>query len=260
MSSRLIDQLNEAIEIGELITIIYDAGHAPGTKRRILPVRIAGPLVYAKSGIDLAIKTYRLDRITPCKDDHPAAWLDDAATPRQRAQRINPKDYFSSWAYDILPRDPKNPSIRREHLLSALGVTQREYIDKEKTTAARKHAKSEGRNASHVAVTTMEWAVSNPPALDFHEGDIFYPVNFPVTSLLPIQVIVVREFLEVHCVHVSTVGQLAGWRTTRDSPRDAFHILDTELATWLCTGTPPDHGRIGPGASYSETLRLSIEN
>ena len=36
----LAEHLQNSIETGELLTVIYHGGHAPGTKRKILPRRL----------------------------------------------------------------------------------------------------------------------------------------------------------------------------------------------------------------------------
>lgn len=230
----LIDQLHEAIETGELLTVIYHGGHVPGAKRRIVPRRIHEDLVYAKDFGETQIKTYKLDHLELSSDDAPVPWVHEVET-KQKFQKIDAAAYFAPWAYEI-----------RRALWPALGVNLREYVDKERTKAAREEAKQRGEvNLTRIAHRYLAYAVSGNPALDFHEGDMFPSRENDGISL---QVIGMGEYVEVHQIIVQSPAR-----------RLAFHVTDTQLAEWLRAGTPPLNSRIGRGQSYSEVLRFSIE-
>jgi hypothetical protein len=230
----LVEQLHEAIETGELLTVIYHGGHAPGAKRKILPRRIHEDLVYAKDFGETQIKSYKLDRMEISSDDAPAQWTHELAA-KQKFQKIDAAAHFTTWEFEI-----------HRALWPALGVELREYIDKERTKAAREEAKQRGEtNLTKIAHRYLAHAVSENPALDFHEGDVFRSKKNDGVSL---QVIGMGEYVEVHQIIIQSPAR-----------RLAFHVTDTELAAWLRTGKPPAHSRIGKGQSYSEILRFSIE-
>jgi hypothetical protein len=230
----LAEHLQNAIETGELLTVIYHGGHAPGTKRKILPRRLHEDLVYAKDFGETQIKSYRLDRMELSFDDAPVKWMHEVSA-RQEFQKIDAPAYFSEWEFEI-----------HRALWSALGITLREYIDKERTKAAREAAKQHGEgNLTKIAHRYLAHAVSENPVLDFHEGDVFPSKKSDGVSL---QVIAQGEYLEVHQIIIQSPPR-----------RLAFHVTDTELAAWLRTGNKPSNARIGKGQSYSEVLRFGIE-
>lgn len=236
-NTHLTLRLRESQETGEILTVIYHGGHAPGTKRRIIPRRLLNHTVYVKElGASSTIKIYRIDLIELCDDNAPVPWANEAIQTRPPAIKIDPVAYFQEWAFDI-----------HRSLWPALGVTLREYINPEKTKAARSAAKSRGTPEGElrkIAVRYLAHVMPQTKTLAFHEGDIFYSR----TTEAPIQIITCREFIEVH-------------RITNNIPaRQAFHITETELEVWLHTGVAPTDGRIGQGESYSEALRFSIEN
>lgn len=238
MLNTLIERLRNAIEDGEILTVVYLGGHSPGAKRRILPIRIAEHLLYARSIVSMAIKTYRLDEISVVDDDYSAPWIDETSESRQRATRVDPNQYFSSWVYRV-----------DKPLWPALGVSLREYVDKEKTTALRNSMQRSGTEHGGCALPTvkvMAYAVGNPPFLDFHEGDIFFPKR---PELPLIQVVAKRKLVEVHQID-----------NQPNCLRRAYQLIDTELIEWLRDGVVPQHARIDAARSYSEVLRFGIES
>lgn len=230
----LAEHLKNAIETGELLTVIYHGGHAPGAKRKILPRRLHEDLVYAKDFGETQIKSYKLDRIELSSDEAPAPWTHEL-TAKLKFQKINALDYFSEWEFEV-----------HRALWPALGVSLREYIDKERTQAAREAAKQLGEdNLTKIAIRYLAHAVSEIPVLEFHEGDVFPSKKRGGVSL---QVIAQGEYIEVHQIIIHSPPR-----------RLAYHVTDTELATWLQTGNEPSNARIGRGQSYSEVLRFGIE-
>lgn len=238
MLDSLTERLRNAIEDGEFLTVIYSGGNDPGTKRRILPLRIAGHLLYARSSASMAIKTYRLDSISLASDDNPAPWMQETPLGRQRATRIDPIDYFASWAYEV-----------SKALWPALGVSLREYVDKNKSAALRSSLAMEGygtRGSNLPTVKYLAYAVGDPPTFDFHEGDLFFPKG---QSLLPLQVVAIRKLIEVHQVD-----------TRPNRLRLSYQLINTELADWLREGVVPQYARIDASQSYSDVLRFSIKS
>ena len=244
MLKSLTERLSDAANDGEILTVIYTGGSSPGSKRRILPIRVAGHLVYARRSASLAIKSYRIDGLSIVDDDYPAPWMDETIQTRQRASIIeNPDAYFSSWGYDV-----------HKSLWPALGVTLREYVDKEKSAALRADAKRlVGSETVKRQVTAkyLAYAVSSPPVFDFQEGDLFFSAQ---NKLIALQVVARRKLLEVHLIELT--------REFGDADqvpcRFAYQLIDTEFAEWLRTGVAPIHARIDAAQSYSEVLRFSI--
>jgi len=239
MIDTVIERFTEAAKDGEMLTVVYSGGRSPGSKRRILPIRVAGHLLYARGDSSVAVKTYRLDGLSIVQDDFHAPWIDEATQGRQSSSIVDdPNIYFVSWEYVI-----------HKALWPALGVLLREYVDKEKAKALRAEAKIHGHR--YVAPKYLAYAVSNPPVLDFHEGDLFFSARNP---LLALQVVSRRKLLEVHQI---TFSQGAG-REVKDSIRLAYQLIDDEFAEWLQMGVVPAHAQIDPALSYSEVLRFSI--
>jgi hypothetical protein len=231
----LVEQLHEAIETGELLTVVYHGGHAPGAKRKIVPRRIHEDLVYAKDFGETQIKSYKLGRMELSSNDAPAPWVHELAA-KQTFQKIDAATHFSTWEFEI-----------HRALWPALGVDLRQYIDKERTKAAREEAKQRGEtNLTKIAHRYLAHAVSENPVLDFHEGDVFPSKKSEGVFL---QVIGMGEYVEVHQIIIQSPAR-----------RLAFHVTDTELAAWLRTGKTLANSRIGKGQSYSEVLRFNIED
>jgi hypothetical protein len=244
MLKSLTERLSEAANDGEILTVIYTGGSSPGSKRRILPIRVAGHLVYARGSSSLAVKSYRIDGLSIVDNDFSAPWIDETVQTRQRALIIeNPVAYFSSWAYEV-----------HKSLWPALGVALREYVDKEKSAALRADAKrlvGSGNVKRQVTVKYLAYAMSSPPVFDFQEGDIFFAAQ---NKLIALQVVARRKQLEVH--QIDLTQQLDD--AQQNPCRFAYQLIDIELSEWLRTGVTPIHARIDAAQSYSEVLRFSI--
>lgn len=239
MLNASIERFKEAAKDGEMLTVVYFGGHHPGSKRRILPIRVAGHLLYARNHSSLAVKTYRLDGLSIVQDDFNAPWIDETFQGRQPSSIIDdPNVYFRSWKYVV-----------HKALWPAFGVTLREFVDKEKARVLRAEAKRHGHR--YVAPMYLAYAVSRPPALDFQEGDLFFSARNP---LLALQVVARRKLLEVHQI---MVREEAG-EGVKASLRLAYQLIDDEFAEWLKTGVVPAHAQIDAAKSYSEVLRFSI--
>lgn len=239
-----LQYLTDAIGTGELLLAIYHGGHAPGSKRRIQPKKIATNLVYARDETDGRVKTFLIDKLELCAEDNPAPWTEDA-TKRQLGLKIDPDGYFAGWAYEMT-KHIDIPDSR--HFWSAMGVKLREYVDKEKTSIAKRAARERNepkQDIERIKIRYMAWAVAPLPDFDFHEGDLFYSTRGDA----PIQVVAIRDFIEVHRI-----------LATENPPRQAFQIASTELADWLRSGDIPLHARISPDLSYSDTLRYNIRD
>jgi hypothetical protein len=239
MLNSVIERFAEAAKDGEMLTVVYSGGSFPGSKRRILPIRIAGHLLYARNSPSLAIKTYRLDGLSVVHDDFNAPWIDEASETRQPVSIIDdPNLYFGSWEYLI-----------HKALWPALGVSLREYVDKEKAKVLRTEAKRHGHR--YVAPMYLAYAVSKPPVFDFQEGDLFLSARNPFQSL---QVVARRKLLEVHKIVVREEAR----NEVKDFLRLAYQLIDDEFAEWLQTGVAPAHAQIDAAKSYSDVLRFSI--
>ena len=234
-----IERFIEAAKDGEMLTVVYSGGHDPGSKRRILPIRVAGHLLYARNHSSLAVKTYRLDGLSIVEDDFNAPWIDETFQGRQPISIIDdPNVYFGSWQYVV-----------HKALWPALGVTLREYVDKVKAKILRAEANRYGHR--YVAPMYLAYAKSKPPLLDFQEGDLFFSAQ---NSLLALQVVARRKLLEVHQIRIrEETGE-----EVKGSLRLAFQLIDDEFAEWLQTGVVPAHAQIDAAKSYSEVLRFSI--
>lgn len=242
MLKSLVDRLSEAIDDGEVLTVTYSGGSSPGCKRKILPIRIAHHLVYARESSSLIVKSFYIDRLAIVDDDFSAPWLEEQRNTRQRATIIeDPVRYFSSWAYQI-----------HKSLWPALGVTLREYIDKKKPAqkdATTKHDQGGISVTNKTPTKYLAYAISTPPAFDFQEGDLFFSST---STQLALQVIAKRKLIEVHQI------KLGNNRLSDATCRAAFQLIDTELADWLRTGIVPAHACIDASQSYSDVLRFSI--
>ena len=239
MLNASIERFVEAAKDGEMLTVVYSGGHDPGSKRRILPIRVAGHLLYARDHSSLAVKTYRLDGLSIVGDDFSAPWIDETFQGRQPVSIIDdPNVYFGSWEYVI-----------HKALWPALGVTLREYVDKVNGKVLRAEAKRHGHR--YVAPKYLAYALSKPPILDFQEGDLFFSARNP---LLALQVVARRKLLEVHQI---VIHEGAGEKV-KSSLRLAFQLIDDEFSEWLQTGVVPAHAQIDAAKSYSEVLRFSI--
>jgi hypothetical protein len=232
----LRQKLSEAATNGEFLTCIYHGGHAPGTKRRLLPLRVLDGRTYAITDRDSTPKTYLLSKISQVADDAPVPWAHDVPDTKGRSIEVDPVVYFARWHYTIRPE-----------LFSAFGVVKRDFVDKEKTRVARSAATDRGLHPSHVSrvrIMRRAFSVMPLPLIDFRAGDIFYSDRAPA-----LQVMAIRKFVEIHLI------------ACRTQPRLAYHVSADELVEWLQSGPPDDAEdlRIGPWDSYSTALFDAIE-
>lgn len=56
-------QLEEAIQTGEILTVVYQGGSQPGTSRQISPIKIEGGKVRARCFSTNAVKLFNLDKV-----------------------------------------------------------------------------------------------------------------------------------------------------------------------------------------------------
>lgn len=157
------------------------------------------------------------------------------AKAKQKYIKVDASIHFGDWYFEVRPA-----------LWPALGVSLREYVDKEKTKMAKEEAQNRGeKNISGISIRYLSHAVAEQPAFDFHEGDVFPSKKMDGVTL---QVVAQSENIEVHQIIIHSTPR-----------RLAYHVTDAELAAWLRTGKEPTNARIGKGQSYSEILRYSIE-
>lgn len=157
------------------------------------------------------------------------------AKVKQKYIKIDAPTHFAGWHFEVRPA-----------LWPALGVSLREYVDKEKTKTAKEAAKSRGESdSSGISVRYLSHAIAEHPVFDFHEGDVFTSKK---SDGITLQVVTQGENIEVHQIIIHSTPR-----------RLAYHVTDAELAAWLRTGKEPTNARIGKGQSYSEVLRYGIE-
>jgi hypothetical protein len=237
-----IDRFADIAGTGEVITVIYKGGSAPGTKRKILVRKMQSESMEVVEYPRRAPKTYLVEKTTVVHDDHTAPWMPDDAG---RSVVVVPEEYFANWCYEI-----------RESLFPALGVTIRTFIDKEKSAVARDAAIRDGMPKAEatrrIRITFNAHAVSIPANFDFHEGDIFYRRDAEAES----------KYLQVLGVKTSEFDPLIEvHQTGPNGSRLAFHVSPQALADTLRTGQPfSDSTRIHRAQSLSESLRFSISD
>jgi hypothetical protein len=229
--------LIEAAGTGQLLTVIYQGGRAPGFKRRILIRSVEDDEMQVREFPAETPKTYLVSRTTVVGNDHPAPWLPEDAG---RVTAVVPETYFSEWAYFIPP-----------HFYSALGVNVRYVIDQDKTKPARDEAIALGMDrkeaTKRIKIMRREDAVSSPPSYDFHEGDLFYRRD----SAAWFQIVKIRTANE----QVGIEGHIPC-----SVGRKVFILSVDEVAHVLKTGKPPVPAKQIPASmSDSESLRLMIE-
>lgn len=154
---------------------------------------------------------------------------------RDRAIHIDPRVHFLAWSYRVIPE-----------LWPALGVEQREFIDKEKTRQRRNVALNSGEadkaNLTRIKVTYLSYVIDTPPKYGFQEGDLFYRQDLSNA----LQVVVDDDGLEVHLIE-------------SQKRLRAFHISPEQLATWLKTGIEPQEAHISRFQSKREIWKFILE-
>jgi hypothetical protein len=235
-----IDRLADITGTGEVITVIYYGGSAPGTKRKILVRKMQSESMEVVEYPRRAPKTYLVEKTSVVQDNHPAPWMPDDAG---RSVVVVAEEYFANWCYEI-----------REPLFPALGVTIRTFIDKEKSAVARDAAIRDGMPKTEatrrIKITFNAHAVSVPVNFDFHEGDIFYrrDAEAEYLQVLGLKTSEFDPLIEVH-------------QAGPNGSRLAFHVSPQTLADTLRTGQPlSDSTRIHRAQSLSESLRFNISD
>lgn len=146
---------------------------------------------------------------------------------------VNPVDYFADWHYSI-----------PECFWSGLGVERREYVDKQKTIAARKRACSERnlttKEAAQIRITFFAYAVSKNPHYDFHQGDVFYSKGDAIQiSLIVNGMIEIYRFVKPHYVY-------------------ACRVTQKQLVEWLRFGVEPHGSKVDKFSSWREITKYSL--
>lgn len=212
------DLVAEASGTGQLLTVIYHGGRAPGHKRRIMIRSIDDNEMQVREFPDEVPKTYLVSRTTVVDENDPAPWMPESVG---KAIAIEPESYFSKWTYPI-----------PEYFFSALGVNLRYVIDQEKTKPAREKAIAEGMSKTEatkrIKIIRREFAINTPPAYDFHEGDIFYRGGCSGLDWLQVVKIKNTDAVQSIEIHVSCTNG-----------RNAFYLSSEELAHILKTGNAP---------------------
>src|SRR3989339_331675 len=199
--------------------------------RCVFAFKIYGPVEFSLGSKPCFLRKPKAHDVGFCRNQGPPA-LEPHMTLVEQSQedkakqifkKVDPLAYFGDWEFEV-----------HRALWPALGVDQREYIDKEPTKAAREAAKQQGEdNLTKIAIRVLAHAVSENPVLDFHDGDV-YPSK--KSNGVTLQVIAQGERIEVHQIIIHSPPR-----------RLAYHVTDTELAAWLRTGKEPVNARIGKG-------------
>lgn len=127
--------------------------------------------------------------------------------------------HFEPWAFSI-----------KECHYGALGVVLREYGGK--------------KQARHSCYT-----LTDPPAYDFHCGDVFYRSHFGAGEFIQVAAIISSESIEVHIGMVGVPGSRSG-----------YIVEPWHLAKWLETGVaPPKSSAIGQGSSRAGLLAWELQ-
>lgn len=142
-------------------------------------------------------------------------------------EKIDPYTYFCHWEYLI-----------NKSQWSALGIQYNEYINKEKTAAARL-GKPE-KEARRIKITYFAFAISKTPLYSFCSGDLFYSSK---SQNLAIQVAgIFKGKVEAHLID----GQ---------NQRTGFLLSPKELSILLKTGISPGiEKQIWPSQSLRKSL------
>ena len=77
-------RLRQAIQAGEMLTIIYNGGSNPGTSRKIAPISLTGSKLSAHCYASNAVKTFAIDRIVLPEEEVAASaptWTPKPARP-----------------------------------------------------------------------------------------------------------------------------------------------------------------------------------
>lgn len=201
----------EACGTGEVLTVIYDGGTHPGLKRRIVITNVEDDRLTVREVGNTTPKTYLFGKTQLADDDDPSPWAPESV----KWIEIEPTNYFSEWAFNILPVH-----------YSSLGVEHRTYIDKEKTKAAREKARDAGMSeerVSKIKIQRTAWAESIPRQIGFCDGQLFYGTN--PTDIIQV---ICRKNVEdqvVFEVHLFQYGLETVWKPT-----------DVALINWLKSG------------------------
>jgi hypothetical protein len=221
-------RIRTAIEDGEVIYVIYNKGTQPNRKRPIAPISIRGPIFYARDITAGRVKSFCFCYALECDETHPA----ENYTSRSRSVPIgDPVTHFEHWAF----------CIKKAHW-AALGVAQREFVDRDKTKAAKKAAKSAGYDEEYVkriAHRYLSYSDAGVERSEFHEGDLFHHKTEPRA----LQIAKMGDFIEVHEIHLEEPKERHAYRVTAD-----------ELASWLKDGNRPSIARITPSESGTTAL------
>lgn len=222
---------------GQLLTVVYQGGRAPGHKRRILIRSVDDDEMQVREFPAETPKTYLMTRTAVVADDHPAPWMPEDAGI---TAAVVPESYFSEWSYFIPP-----------HFYSALGVNGRYVIDQDKTKPARDEAIAQGMDrkeaTKRIKIMRRDDAVSSPPSYDFHEGDLFYRRDSAAWfQIVKIKTANGQAVIEAHI--------------PCPEGRMAFILSADEVAHVLRTGKAPVAVKQIPASkSDSESLRLMIQ-
>lgn len=137
MDERQLARLRESVGTGEIIRIIYDGGSQPGTAREIIPLSIAGEMLWAVSPGKSKRKSFALEKIRFCDgDDVPEMLISDWTSLEDYRAGTAKRFADAGYLLEVLPPDPapglalygyrkdgqrrKHPFARLEYLTTVL--------------------------------------------------------------------------------------------------------------------------------------------
>lgn len=112
MTTKVRDALTASAGTGEVLTIVYDGGSQPGSKREIIVDRLDRKGVKVQA-VDLqthSSKTFFVDRITIVSSDHPAPAYDanvyraSRAPGARRSSKVEQRTGFGTWLRGLFGR------------------------------------------------------------------------------------------------------------------------------------------------------------
>lgn len=110
MTEQDLERLNQAIDAGEALRIIYYGGTQPGTAREIVPLSITGDFLWAISGNRR--KQFSLSKIAfPDADAHPANYSDGPLWPDFAAFIAATSERYAASGYVLQGMEDENGAL-----------------------------------------------------------------------------------------------------------------------------------------------------
>jgi len=160
----VVQRLRQAIQAGEVLTIIYNGGSTPGASRKIAPISVAGEKLSAHCYSSNAVKTFAIDRIV--LPDAQAA----ASAPAWAPKTVEPVKYSTLAGLSEQNRDS----------WQALGW----HVELAETVLSlRRYSKRGGRPLKYpdITLTYVQFAQDVEPQ-HFEIRFVIFPEHEPATE------------------------------------------------------------------------------